>query len=255
MEIKAKRGRPSRSTLESARAAFWACNLSSLTGKCLAELERDIYPSRVKRRDGGGYEQPNSFNKYSKGEKAPKCPTAYLDSPVNLADTHYPGSALAYHSIFWEIVKSETNENNMEKYRDLICIEAKELLRTYDIHLDKKETISFSDEEFMRMVSIQHIDILALMLIQLKYSENAIRTIHVFYIRNWLANACFIYEPFKKCKLLMLKLIEEKVYELGQMVGSGGINLNKSDIESSRDAFWAALLSGKTVDLNRQIGI
>lgn len=53
----------------------------------------------------------------------------------------------------------------------------------------------------------------------------------------------------------MLKLIEEKVYELGQMVGSGGINLNKSDIETSRDAFWAALLSGKTLMLNRQIYI
>lgn len=93
------------------------------------------------------------------------------------------------------------------------------------------------------------------MLIQLRCSENAIRTIHIFYIRNWLANACFIYEPFKKCKFLMLKLIEEKVYELGQMVGSGGINLNKSDIETSRDAFWAALLSGKTLMLNRQIYI
>jgi len=189
------------------------------------------------------------------GEKSPRCPTTYLDSPVNLADTHYPGSASAYHSIFWEIVKNEKNENNLEKYLDLISIEAKELLRNYDINIDKKKTISFSDEEFMRMVSIQDIDILALMLIQLRYSENAIRTMHVFYIRNWLANACFIYEPFKKCKLLMLKLIEENVYELGQLVGSSGIDLNKSDIETSRDAFWAALLSGKTVELNRQIDI
>ena len=177
METKAKPGRPRRSSFESARAAFWACNLSCLAGKSLAEVEREIYPSRVKKRDGGGYEQPNSFNKYSKGEKAPRNPTTYLDSPVNLADIHYPGSDLAYHSIFWEIVNNENIEINLSKYRQLISVEAKELLQAYDINIDKKDKFLFSDDEFMKMVTIQHIDVLALMLMQLRHSKNTIRTI------------------------------------------------------------------------------
>ena len=82
-----------------------------------------------------------------------------------------------------------------------------------------------------------------------------LRTVVIFYIRNWLSNACFIYEPYKKCKSLMLKLIEEKVYELGVMIGIGSIDINKSDEEASRDAFLAALLSGKTVDLDRPLNI
>ena len=53
----------------------------------------------------------------------------------------------------------------------------------------------------------------------------------------------------------MLKLIEEKVYELGVMIGIGSIDINKSDEEASRDAFLAALLSGKTVDLDRPLNI
>lgn len=182
METKVKIGRPSRSSFESARAAFWSCNLRCLAGKSLAEVEREIYPSHVKKRDGGGgYEQPNSFNKYSKGEKAPRNPTTYLDSPVNFADMHYPGSALAYHSIFWEIVNNENIEINLSKNHHLISIEAKKLLQAYDINIDKKFKLLFSDDEFMKMVAIQHIDVLALMLMQLRLSKNTIRTIHIFY--------------------------------------------------------------------------
>ena len=255
MRTKAKRGRPYRSSFESARAAFWACNLSCLAGKTLAEIEREIYPSRVKKRDGGGYEQPNNFNKYSKGEKAPKSPTTHLDSPVNLADTHYPGSALAYHSIFWQMINNENIEINLNKYRDLISIEVKESLQANDIDIDKKDKLPFSDEEFKKMVAIQHIDVLALMLLQLRHSKEIVKTIHIFYIRNWLSNACYIYEPFKKCKSLMLRLIEEKVYELGILIGISGIDKNKSDIQASRDAFLAALLSGKTVELDHPLDI
>lgn len=254
MESEEKRGRPSRSSLESARAAFWACNLSYLADKSLAEVEREIYPTRVKKRDGGGYEQPNSFNKYSKGEKAPRNPTTYLDSPVNLADINYPGSDLAYHSIFWEIVNNENIEINLSKYHHLVSVKVKKLLQTHDINIEKNN-FPFSDDEFMKMVAIQHIDVLALMLMQLRHSKNKVRTMHIFYIRNWLSNACFVYEPFKRCKTLMLKLIEEKVYELGLMTGIGGIDNNKTEIQASRDAFLAALLSGKTVELNSPLDI
>ena len=162
---------------------------------------------------------------------------------------------MAYHSIFWEIVNNENVEIKLSKYNHLISLEAKELLQTYDINIDKKDELPFSDEEFMKLVAIQHIDVLALMLMQLRHSKDFVKTIHIFYIRNWLSNARFIYEPFKKCKSIMLKLIEEKIYELGIMTVVGGININKSNEEASRDAFIAALLSGKTVKLDHPLNI
>ena len=250
METKAKPGRPRRSTFESARAAFWACNLSYLAGKTLAEVEREIYPSRVKKRDGGGFEQPNIFNKYSKGEKAPRCPITYLDSPVNLADKLYPGSGMAYHSIFWNVVNNENTEIYFSKYGHLISIKLKNLLQRHDINIDEKKNLSISDDDFIKMVCIQHIDVLALMLMQLRHSSSSIETLHIFYIRNWLLNSSFVYAPFRRCKTLMLKLIEEKVLELGVMLGVGGIDNNKTDIEANRDALIAAVLSGKSVKLD-----
>ena len=48
---------------------------------------------------------------------------------------------------------------------------------------------------------------------------------------------------------------KEKVYELGLMTGIGGIDNNKTEIQASRDAFLAALLSGKTVELNSPLDI
>ena len=103
------------------------------------------------------------------------------------------------------------------------------------------------------MVSIRHIDVLALMIIQLRHSSSSIEISNIFYIRNWLLNASFVYVPFRRRKKLMLNLIEEKVDELGFMTGFAGIDKNKTDIEATRDSFIAALLSGKSVKLDHLI--
>lgn len=84
-----KRGRPTRSIFDSARGAFWACNLREISQKALSEIERELNPKCFTNRDGGGYRQPNAYNKYANGTKIPTSPFKAINSPITLAEEKY----------------------------------------------------------------------------------------------------------------------------------------------------------------------
>jgi len=89
--------------------------MSSLS---FTELERFLTPWTVKKReDGGGFIQPYAFRKYATGQRIPKPVGA--QSPINIAEKHFPGSSAAYYSIFWDIVGIEADNQSQIDLKDI----------------------------------------------------------------------------------------------------------------------------------------
>lgn len=247
MTGKLKRGRPTRSLFDSARGAFWACNLRYISQKILSEIERELNPKCFTNRDGGGYRQPNAYNKYANGTKIPTSPFKAINSPIILAEEKYKTSAEAYHSILWTVLQESENINDIDtnKYQSLIPERLKLALRENGIDLNTSKDLLLTDDEFKKMVYLKNIDVLGLMLLQIIRSKEIINLRHVFYIRQWLQYSSISYVPFKACYLIIFKLIEERIHEIGSLQGHSGLDIKKSIKERYSDAENAALLSGK----------
>ena len=242
-----KRGRPKRNLLDTTRASFWALNLSYLAQKKPSEIEREIFPNKIKRRDGGGYIQPHDFNKYANGTRVPTPPTKGIKSPVNLAEARYPSSADAYNSIVWDILNEPEMEIDIKKYYSSIPLRFKIQLRLSGIDICNSKELFLSDDNFIRLVKIRNIETLGLMLVNIKCLKDTINPLHIYLLRSWLSIASIKYMPLKNCYLKLFLLVEDRIQEAGILTSPDGLAKNISDESAFEDAWFAAILSGKTV--------
>lgn len=243
---KPARGRPPRTPLEKARAAYWAWGVQMAAGKNFAQIERELSLKRFTQRGDGGYDQPHAWSKYSRGARRPEPPEKGIESPVIQAERKYPGSSLAYTSIAWDLLYASQKSPDI-RLRLTGRISSYVLERIKPEHIAKRDAkrILLTDEGVARTVLIKHIDALGLLLMQWRNGDGERLSVqHILYTRTWLLHAFESMPLFAKCKKLIVSLIEESVPELGVLEGPGGLDASKTMEERYRDAMLAGLLSG-----------
>lgn len=244
--LKRARGRPALALLDRARSAFWAWTVKERSGLDFAKLERVLSASPIYKIDGGGYQQPCAWHKYAKGERTPAPPSDGEKSPVLLAEREFPGTALAYQSITWDLIYPAEKDlltplqlsNRVSPYV---------LGRLDEKHIESIDShrILLTPEGVARTVLIKHIDALGLLLMQWRNGTPKRLSIElVYFTRTWLLHAFEWITPFPECRHLLLRLFEENLAELGVLDGPGGLSLQKSQDERIKDAYWAAWLAG-----------
>ena len=246
-KTKLNAGRPKRSKLESARAAFWVSNLSHKTGKSFSDLERELYPEQIKKRDGGGYTQPYAFAKYSNGSRIPNHKYDSVDSPVIRAENRYPGTQAAFDSIFWELMTISDQEVDTNKFYSQLSHFSKMQLKLCGINLENRSQLLLTDNELAIIFRIKNIDILGLMLLQIKSDNLNIRCELICLIRDWLLKVSLEYAPFKMCSNIIFEAIDENLIELGDMTGEFGIAANLTDQEKYNLILISGMFGGKNV--------
>ena len=240
------RGRPPRTRLEKAKAAFWAWGVQMAAGKDFAHIERELSLKTFRQREDGGYDQPHAWSKYSRGARKPEPPEKGIESPVIRAERKYPGSALAYTSITWDLLYPSQNPlvKPLPLARRLSPYVLERISPEHIVTRDRNR-ILLSNEGVRRTVLIKHIDALGLLLMQWRNGDRKRLSVeHILYTRVWLSQAFESMSRFAKCKELLVSLIEENVPELGVLEGPGGLDLSKPLEERYRDAIFAGFLVG-----------
>ena len=169
------RGRPKSGDLDKCQRIYWAWKVKEILNLDFAKIERLLYPDCATQRDDeGGYRQPQLFLKYSKGIHSPigngrsnlsKTPA------LELAEVHAPGSKSVYQSILWQLLKR----------RKLTAIDAKAFCGKIDVNVGRRlleilphchtnyEAIkSLEIEVLNELAEIQHIDVLAILLMHMR---------------------------------------------------------------------------------------
>ena len=235
--------------IQVAQSMFWANNLKCISGKNFAELERELSSSPIEKKDCGGYKQPYAYSKYAAGSRIPTRPSESKDSPITKAEEKYWRSATAYNSIFWDLLSSANQDIDISKYLARIPNNIRIRLKLIGVDLAERNSINFKDEDFAKLVLIKDIDILGLMILQIKAHKHDIDYGHIYFIRNWILIASQNFEPFRICKNIIFEVIEENLPEIGFLNGIDGIDTDKIHSERARDSFIAAFLSGKSLTL------
>lgn len=246
-----RRGRPKSPILDCTRASYWAWSVQKVAGKSFAELEREMAPRQFPRRDGGGFEQPNAWLKYAKGDRCPSPPSKGDKSPVVLAEKRYPGTQAVYDSIVWDLLYD--GQKQPTKRLKLTSRISPYILNQIDPkHIEEKDQyrILLTAEGVSRLVFVRHLDAFGLVLMQWRNLDWERVDISLIYIaRTWLLYSLQWMEPFVTCRRLMTKLIHHNVRELGLLNGPGGLDPNKTLDERVSDAYFAALLGGVVVNV------
>ncbi|MHB1359388.1 MAG: hypothetical protein ACYCWC_07365 [Rhodocyclaceae bacterium] len=203
------------------------------------------------KRDGGGFEQPNAWLKYAKGERSPLPPSEGDKSPVVRAETLYPGTRATYDSILWDLMYDD--QSQPAKRMKLTSRIAPYVLSRIDpVHIEKRDQyrMLLTPDGVSRLVLIRHIDALGLLLMQWRNLDWGRADIFLIYIaRTWLLLSFQWMEPFVTCRHLLKKLIHHNVRELGLLNGPGGLDPNKNHDERVRDAYWASFVGGVAVSI------
>lgn len=250
-----KAGRPKSPILDRARASYWAWTVKGQAGKSFAELERELALRQFQKRDGGGFEQPNAWLKYAKGERCPLPPSESRNSPVLLAEKRYPGTRAIYDSIAWELMYD--SKTPPEKPFQLTSrISPFVLNKINPKHIQKKDRyrILLSPEGISSLVLMRHLDAFGLLLMQWRNHDSDRLDIPLVYLtRTWLLFSFQWMEPFKTCRKLIAQLIHRNLPELGLLNGPGGLDPQKTHEERARDAYMAALLGGVRIELPSEL--
>lgn len=97
-------GKPPQSQANKLRARVWMAAVAHQAGLTPDQIERDLEPEKV-RREGGRTIQPHKWRRYSSGENVPSDKDA--SSPVELAETRWPGTAGWFRSPIWRALETE----------------------------------------------------------------------------------------------------------------------------------------------------
>ena len=150
---------------------LWAHNLKCMSGKSFAELEREFLSSPIEKKDCGGYKQPYAYSKYAAGSRIPTSPSESKDSPIIKAEEKYWRSASVYNSIFWDLLSSADQDIVVSKYLARIPNNIRIRLKLIGVDLGERNSINFKDEDFAKLVLIKDIDVLGLMILQIKANK------------------------------------------------------------------------------------
>lgn len=247
-----RRGRPKSPILDRARAAYWACTVQQTAAKSYAELEREMALRPFPIRDGGGYEQPNAWLKYAKGQRCPLPPNMGEKSPVVRANARYPGTQAAFDSIAWDLMYDA--QSRPAKRLKLTSRIAPQILRLIDqkhIQEEDQYRILLTREGIEKLVLIRHIDALGVLLMQWRNLDWERADVSLIYLaRTWLLFSFQWLPPFVTCRGLLTKLIHKNVEEFGLLNGPRGLDPKKTINERVDDALWAALLGGVSVNVS-----
>jgi hypothetical protein len=246
-----KRGRPKSSILDRARASYWAWGVRQTAGKSFAEIERELVTREFPRRDGGGFEQPNAWLKYAKGERCPIPPSNNEMSPVVLAEKIYPGTSANYDSIVWDLLY-DSQSKPPEPLKLTSRITPYVLNRIDPKHIEEKDElrILLSPEGVSNLVLVRHLDAFGLLLMQWRNLDwKRLDISLIFLARRWLLYSFQWMEPFVTCRHIMAHLIHHNVRELGLLNGPGGLAPQKSLDVQLHDAIFAALLGGVEIPI------
>ncbi len=239
-----RRGPKETPKLEYARAAFWACNLSHVSGMSFTELERLLTPWAVKPRDGGGYLQPYAFKKYATGQRIPT--TKGDRSPIRLAENHFPGSITAYKSILWDVIAIEPGNRSGIDLNELCSRTNREVIKELKNGFFQQNSKPILNQMgILKVRTIKHVDAFALLLLTMRLSE--VITIKDVYDLQ----SCLLFNsahpPFSTCAELLLNIFEEIIPELGVMTGPLGFIENNHNSHIS--TLTAALTCGRHIKL------
>lgn len=245
------RGRPRSPIVDRTRAAYWAWTVQRAAGKSFAELEREMALRQFPKRDGGGFEQPNAWLKYAKGERSPLPPSKGDKSPVLRAEVLYPGTRATYDSILWDMMYDDQSQPT-RRMKLTSRIAPYVLTRIDSVHIEKQDQyrVLLTPDGISRLVLIRHLDALGLLLMQwrnLDWERADVYLIHM--VRMWLLFSFQWMEPFVTCRSLLKKLIHHNVGELGLLNGPGGLDPNKTHEERVIDTYWACFTGGVAVPI------
>lgn len=248
-ECRPRRGRPKNSILDLARASYWAWEVQKAARKPFAVLERELAHKQFRRRDGGGYAQPNAWLKYAKGKRCPTPPDKGNLSQVVQAEMHYPGTRATYDSIVWDLMY---DAKSIPKKRLRLTSRISPLVLSWidSEHIEEKDQyrLLLTEEGLKKIVRIKHLDAFGLLLMQWRNLDwERANPLFVYVTRMWLLNAFQWMEPLITCRRLMAKLIHHNVRELGLLYGLHGLDPKKSPEECADDAFLAVHLATATV--------
>jgi hypothetical protein len=247
-----RRGRPRSPILDRTRASYWAWTVHRSAEKSFAELEREMALRKFPPRDGGGFEQPNAWLKYAKGERCPLPPSKGDKSPVVQAEKRYPGTKAVYDSIIWDLLyDDQTKPIKRLKLTSRISPNIFNLIDPKHIAEKDQYRILLTPDGISKLIFVRHLDAFGLLLMQWRNLDwERVDASLIYIARTWLLYSFQWMEPFVTCRHLMTKLIHHNVRELGLLNGPGGLDPNKTLDERARDAFFSALLGGVAVDMS-----
>jgi hypothetical protein len=198
-------------------------------------IERKLDPTcATPRQHGAGSVQPNLWRRYGLGEVSPS------DRVIELADAFAPAARRVFDSILWEVLRSRGADPH--QCRKWMAHLEPETLQRWKAHckLGQDSWVSlltandFDMKEFAKFFSF---DVLALLLLYLKYTElgkYAFET--VFIIREWLTTMIRKSETYHNVKDLLFAAVEEYAPELGPLRGERGLSVDKSSEQQRYDA-------------------
>jgi len=238
-----RRGPKEKSRIEYARAAYWVCNLSYISGKSFTDLERIVTPWAVKKRDGGGFIQPYAFKKYATGQRTPS--ETGSQSPILLAEQHFPGSSSAYYSIFWDIVEMGVTSKASTELEKVYKRTNVDVIKRLENGFLSPGSPLLNDIGKFEARFLSNIDAFALLLLTIRSSE-AITVRDINDLQSWLAFNIKT-QPFAMCSDLLLGIFEEAIPELGIVTGPIGFIQNLQT--RSFNSLLSALMSGRKIEL------
>jgi hypothetical protein len=249
MDNATKRGRKPRHPADTLRTAFWAWSVQDNLGISFREIERRFHPtSRVKRNDGGGYNQPGRWNAYSRGLSDPigsHRSTIQSGTHLQQAAAVYEESLDIYNSVLWEILKSKKITEAQAKtwINSLEPNTALRLMCYYPLEASPWDCfllMSFADIKHFSQANSP--DVLAVLLIYCGAALLPDIDTRVL-IRSWLVSVVETSIPFLKTKFLLFPLIETLPYALGPLLGEYGASKDKSTEQQYYDAFYGIFVS------------
>lgn len=237
-----RRGPKEKSRIEYARAAYWVCNLSYISGKSFTDLERLVTPWAVRKRDGGGFIQPYAFKKYATGQRTPS--ETGSQSPILLAEQHFPGSSSAYYSIFWDIVEMGVNSKTSTELEEVYKRTNLDVIKRLENVLLSPNLPILSDVGKFEARFLSSLDAFALLLLTIRSSE-AITVRDINDLQSWVVFNIKT-QPFAMCSDLLLGILEEAIPELGIVTGPIGFIQNHKT--RSFNSLLSALMSGRKIE-------
>ena len=120
-------------------------------------------------------------------------------------------------------------------------------LKLCGINLENRSQLLLTDNELAIIFRIKSIDVLGLMLLQIKSDTSTIRYELIYLIRDWLLKASLDYAPFKMFSNIIFEVVEENLIKLGDMTGPFGLAVNSKYEEKLRLVLMTAMFSSKNI--------
>lgn len=217
-----KRGRKERDQVAICQSAYWAWWIRLQLDMDFSKIERMLNPNCFEHReDIGGYKQPQLWRKYGLGQISPIGNGRNGKNAVQQAEVFCPGSSEVFHSVLWELLRTEyPNKEQLKHLAYKLPTSTKQrLFRSSKRANDPWDYISrLSIKRLREFARSSDIATLAVLLMHLHTNRHYLEKVKVVALITWWLNHCVLIDgPTKAVAYLLLPALEAHQPLLGSL--------------------------------------